>query len=441
MPRSGPGQLFDARAGHSESARLLPAVLLLAGIVFGAIGSSSAQLPIGSRNVTSISSLAGIWRGFAQDSSGLKAGLKAPWEVVIREDGTFNWSQGGPVPRSGTGTLTLDGDTIVFALGPDRGVVTAREDNGGRRVLSLQVSGATAQGLRYEYAAELEFAGQPAGSTVVAQAPSQTSQPPATTDEVLTNDAVLAMVRAGLSERIIIAKIRSSRRNFDTSADALIKLKNANVPEAVIEAMVAAPEAPPAPPPPSPAPPAAQAPPPPGPPVLPPALGAPPSPMPILPPQPGVRVAQEMAHLGDGQRTPLRAARGKLEMSNMIFVVKVELVVAGRRAAYRIRDTQPVFHTYYAQPEQIQLARLRPGGKDDRNLKLQSMHAFQFSRTMGYSVDEDDEIRLTVEPDPQGGFRLRPQKPLTPGEYGFVGVWWGAGGVTGFVNVPEFGVD
>src|SRR5256712_13450480 len=61
--------------------------------------------------------------------------------------------------------------------------------------------------------------------------------------EVLTNDSVVKMVKAGLPDAVIIQKIRASERKFDTSADALIKLKGAGVPDKVIEAMVGGPAA------------------------------------------------------------------------------------------------------------------------------------------------------------------------------------------------------
>src|SRR5437870_10276383 len=63
--------------------------------------------------------------------------------------------------------------------------------------------------------------------------------------EVLTNQSVVEMVMAGLSERVIIAKIRTSPTNFDTRTDALIALKNNGVSEQVIEAIMS-PSAPPA---------------------------------------------------------------------------------------------------------------------------------------------------------------------------------------------------
>ncbi len=56
--------------------------------------------------------------------------------------------------------------------------------------------------------------------------------------EVLTNQSVIGMVKAGFSESVIIAKIRASERKFDTSTDALLKLKAEKVPDKVIEAML-----------------------------------------------------------------------------------------------------------------------------------------------------------------------------------------------------------
>src|SRR6266852_939716 len=60
----------------------------------------------------------------------------------------------------------------------------------------------------------------------------------ASAQEVLTNESVVGMVKAGLPDSVIIQKIRSASRKFDTSTDGLIKLKRAGVPDKVIEAMV-----------------------------------------------------------------------------------------------------------------------------------------------------------------------------------------------------------
>jgi hypothetical protein len=66
----------------------------------------------------------------------------------------------------------------------------------------------------------------------------------ATVKRRLTNQDVIAMVSSGISEDVILAKIRaasaagSSSTNFDTSVDGLKALKAANVPDAVVKAMI-----------------------------------------------------------------------------------------------------------------------------------------------------------------------------------------------------------
>lgn len=70
----------------------------------------------------------------------------------------------------------------------------------------------------------------------VAPAKAQQSAAPA-----LTNKDVLDMIRSGLTADVIVAKIKSSETNFDTSPSALAELKAANVPDNVMLAMVKGP--------------------------------------------------------------------------------------------------------------------------------------------------------------------------------------------------------
>ncbi len=60
----------------------------------------------------------------------------------------------------------------------------------------------------------------------------------AQTQETLTNEKVVEMVKTGISNEIIIAKIKSSKNSFDTSSAALQQLKKAGVTDSVILAMV-----------------------------------------------------------------------------------------------------------------------------------------------------------------------------------------------------------
>ena len=53
----------------------------------------------------------------------------------------------------------------------------------------------------------------------------------------LSNDDVVGMVKAGRSADIVIAKIKASATDFDTSPAALQVLKSSNVPDVIILAM------------------------------------------------------------------------------------------------------------------------------------------------------------------------------------------------------------
>ena len=59
-----------------------------------------------------------------------------------------------------------------------------------------------------------------------------------TTQEVLTNNAIIELSKSGLSNDVIIAKIKQSKTEFDLSAAALQQLKTAGVADSIIVAML-----------------------------------------------------------------------------------------------------------------------------------------------------------------------------------------------------------
>ena len=125
--------------------------------------------------------------------------------------------------------------------------------------------------------------------------------------EVLTNDSVISMVKAGLPESVIISKIGTSPKKFDTSTDGLIKLKAAKVPDKVIEAMITG----------GPAAPAAAA----------PAAGAADDP--------------KISHVSPTGAKPLKIVHGEMETSVAPFAgSRQEVVLPAPRAEYRITDKQ-----------------------------------------------------------------------------------------------------
>jgi hypothetical protein len=56
--------------------------------------------------------------------------------------------------------------------------------------------------------------------------------------ETVTNQVIIQMVKSGFSEEVIIAKIKSSKNSFDTTASALQELKKSGVSDSIILAMV-----------------------------------------------------------------------------------------------------------------------------------------------------------------------------------------------------------
>ncbi len=56
--------------------------------------------------------------------------------------------------------------------------------------------------------------------------------------ETLNNNSVVAMVKAGLGEDTVIAKIRNSPNSFDLETDKLIALKHSGISDAIIAAML-----------------------------------------------------------------------------------------------------------------------------------------------------------------------------------------------------------
>lgn len=224
---------------------------------------------------------------------------------------------------------------------------------------------------------------------------------PVSAQEVMTNETVIQMVKAGFSESVILAKMRSSQTKFDTRTDALIELKKAGVPEKVMQAIVSG-GAPPASVPVSAAAPAASA----------PAMAAP-------APQGGRR--GPIYHVSGGKQVELIGTSGEIETSRAPFSGrKTELVIAGNKAKYRTADRQPVFLTS-AEPADVVLVKLDPG-KNDRNLRISgSSYVGPYAGSVSQKgIRSEDRVDFEAERDQRGFTRIRPRAPLAPGEFAFV---------------------
>ncbi len=141
--------------------------------------------------------------------------------------------------------------------------------------------------------------------------------------EVLTNDSVVQMVKGGLPEAVVIAKIKSTPSKFDLKTDSLVNLKKAGVTDKILEAMVSAgssggaasassPSTAAA----TPAPPA-------------PALAA------------GALKTQDVIYqLVAGKFVEMFATSANLETNMAFFQSKSEVVLEGRKAQYRTSEKQ-----------------------------------------------------------------------------------------------------
>jgi len=232
--------------------------------------------------------------------------------------------------------------------------------------------------------------------------------------EVLTNDSVIQMIKAGLPEAVVIAKIKSTATKFDLKTDSLVNLKKAGVSDKVLEAMVAAGSG------------------------SAPTTGAMPA-----PPAPAVAAGalkntDVIYQLVGGKYVEMFATSANLETNMAFFQSKSEVVLEGKRAQYRTTDKQPVFLSTYSSTD-APLVRLKPGDDhNDRNLKIGSGAFMPFGGTQKMGVRNEDKIPVTIERDPRGFYKVTPSAALPPGEYGFI-LATGFGAGSG--KIYDFGVD
>ncbi len=258
-------------------------------------------------------------------------------------------------------------------------------------------------------------------------------------DEVMTNDEVISLVKAGLSKQIIINKIRTSKTNFDLSTDGLIKLKSSKVDDDIVTAMFEA--------------------------------------------KSGRTMTTTNAPTGatdggkgdpndplsshnvgiyyfiekDGQRKMMemepnvvtQTRAGGMFGSAMtygIMKVKVKAKIPGQTANMQLADAQPVFYFYLnendnsmravkafpANINQFQLIKFHVKDKG-REVTVGKVNAFGGK----YGISDEYLVEFSFEKVRDGVFKVTPKKPLANGEYGFYLIGTGEGtGATFF----DFGV-
>jgi hypothetical protein len=232
--------------------------------------------------------------------------------------------------------------------------------------------------------------------------------------EVLTNDSVIQMIKAGLPEAVVIAKIKSTATKFDLKTDSLVSLKKAGVSDKVLEAMVAAGSG------------------------SAPTTGAMPAPPAPAMAAGALKNTDVIYQLVGGKYVEMFATSANLETNMAFFQSKSEVVLEGKKAQYRTTDKQPVFLSTYSSTD-APLVRLKQGDDhNDRNLKIGSGAFMPFGGTQKMGVRNEDKIPVTIERDPRGFYKVTPSAALPPGEYGFI-LATGFGAGSG--KIYDFGVD
>jgi hypothetical protein len=260
----------------------------------------------------------------------------------------------------------------------------------------------------------------------------------AAAQQSLNNDAIIKLVKAGLSDDLIVSTISSQTGAYDTSTDGIIALKTAGVSDKVIAAIVAKASAPPSA-------------------ATPTAAAANDPNDPNSPHDPGIYL---MTTTRDGKVKMVlieRAGSGREKTANVwgsaftygIAKAKMKAEIPGPRAAVRTEEKAPVFYMYFpptgnlgaadtiSSPTQFALLLLEDK-KDHRETTVAKMGLGSAS------VGNDDKktIKFGAEKIHSYAYKVVPNENLKVGEYAFIASTGSAGAASaGGVVVFDFGVD
>ncbi|MGB9458469.1 MAG: hypothetical protein WCB12_20640 [Bryobacteraceae bacterium] len=252
--------------------------------------------------------------------------------------------------------------------------------------------------------------------------------------QLLNNDSVVKLVKAGLSEDLIVTTINTQPGSYDTSTDGLIALKGAGVSDKVVAAIVAK------------------------------AAGNPSAPTALATPTPGVQDPEDpMAPHDPGVYLMTTTHEGK---SKMVFIDRVgagrekthrgfakasmKAEIPGPRAAVRTQDANPVFYMYFpptsnigdersiSSPTQFSLLSLEDK-KDHRETAVAKVALFG---SISYGNDAKKTSLFNAERIRSYAYKVSPSASLKSGEYAFIATTTMAGSAQGAtVVIYDFGVD
>jgi hypothetical protein len=269
--------------------------------------------------------------------------------------------------------------------------------------------------------------------------------------QAMNNDSVIKMVKAGLSDDVIIAAVNAEPGSYDVSPDGLVALKASGASDKLVAAVVTRAGALAAAPAPSnPAATGAQ-----------PASSAPTDPDdPMSKHDVGVYL-MTTGHDGKPKMVFIdRAGEAGVKTADLagaafsygIAKAKLKAEIPGPHAPTRAFDSRPVFYMYFPEmsslgsfggtdmitsPNQFTLMRLEEK-KERRETQVGKVGLY--SSQVG--ADEKKEFFFDSVRIKSGMYKITPKEDLKPGEYAFIMATQGAGRATGTtVVIYDFGVD
>jgi hypothetical protein len=211
--------------------------------------------------------------------------------------------------------------------------------------------------------------------------------------EVLRNEDVAKMAASGLGDEIIVAKVQEAAEvDFALAVDDLIALRKAGVSERVIHAMLER------------------------------SKPAPPPPRPMPPPAPAAPPSNGIALQSGGGAVPLHMAIGEVSGAGFGPFTNVFMNYPGLQSPVRVRDRRPaLLVTCPTAPEvgHYFFAKLDP----DRRHQVRSLKIGKAIRRIGQpggrlAPDADWVLPFDVKEETPGTWRVTVQHDLEPGEYG-----------------------
>jgi hypothetical protein len=277
----------------------------------------------------------------------------------------------------------------------------------------------------------------------------------AVAQEALNNDAIVKMVKSGLSEDVILSMVKSQPAKYTLAPDDLIALKAAGVPDRVVAAMIdkesgvgvpggsratgATPIAGAV------------------------AAGDPNDPM--SPHDSGIYLNAKDRN-GEYKLIVLEQASyqgsktGGLLATSLTYGIKkakMKAVIPGQHASIRTPDSEPVFYFYFedkaaglgkagfgaasvSNPQQFALVKLEIA-KSNRETIIGKFGAFGSD----FGTDEKSMVSFKSEKLRSGLYKVMPNRPLEPGEYCFLASQGSMGafgaGAAGAAQIFDFAVN